>query len=535
MSSLRVWSVAMGLLLPGAAWAEPLVYERFESETAGSRQGGVTFGNDVVGYGGLAVPNQRAASFDGQAGTALVYNKHVASADFTVEAFIKPASRPTFAAIATDWDEENDQRAWALVLTSNGELRFDVSPDGQFYMANKLESPPGLICAGTWYHVAAVSQGATSRLYINGREVVTATRGKPGLFQSPTGNLKIGNSGRYGTAGPRPFHGGMDEVRITEQALAPTEFIQTKEPLPAAKGPVPEKYELPFAAKTPAEAQAWQEQARKRLLQLVERQLPRCDTQRVPLDFQVGESEDRGDYTLCKGSFRANATDGTRRSCLLAVPKGKGPFPAMLCLHGHGGIAEQVFDAKTIYHRFADQFARGGYVVLAPSFPHRDFAAMTLWDLFRAVDVLQSRPEVDPQRLGVGGLSMGGEWTMWIAACDPRLKVAIVSGWMCTTAGVFSVPNCPCWELPGFVDLMDVCEVNLLIAPRAVLFESAELDGCFPIRHCRDGFARIRAGYQVFGAAAADVQQDTWVAGHEWHGKQAYPLVDRVLGGHAAR
>ena len=158
---------------------------------------------------------------------------------------------------------------------------------------------------------------------------------------------------------------------------------------------------------------------------------------------------------------------------------------------------------------------------------------MMLWDLFRCVDILRARPEVDAERIGVGGLSMGGEWTMWIAACDPRLEVAVVSGWMCTTEGVFSVPNCACWELPGFVELMDVCEVHLLVAPRPLLFESAEFDGCFPIRYTREGYARIRAGYRVFGAEEA-VLQDVWPAGHEWHGEKAYPFVDKALGGRAA-
>lgn len=302
---------------------------------------------------------------------------------------------------------------------------------------------------------------------------------------------------------------------------------------------VPTRYEMPFAAKTKEEAVAWQKQARAKLLDLVEKQEPRRSVQDAPLDFRTGPAEDKGEYTLAKGSFGGN--DGkTRFDCLLAVPKaadegsGKRPLPAMLCLHGHGGSAEQVFDAKTIYHGMADRFARGGYVVLAPSFPHRKYAAMTLWDLFRAVDVLASRPEVDARRIGVAGLSMGGEWTMWIAACDERLKVAVVSGWMCTTEGVFSVPNCACWELPGFVELMDVCEVNLLIAPRPVLFESAERDGCFPIRYTKEGFARVRAGYKVFGAEAA-CAQDVWPAAHEWHGTAAYPLVDKVLGGRAAK
>jgi len=297
--------------------------------------------------------------------------------------------------------------------------------------------------------------------------------------------------------------------------------------------PVPERFEMPFSAANRDEAIDWQERARARLLELVEKQQPRRSLGELPLDLQLGEPQDKESYTLFEASFQGN-DPGTRYPCLLAVPKGQRPFPAVLALHGHGGSAKAVFDPKTIYHGFADRFARGGYVVLAPSFPHRKYCAMMLWDLFRCVEVLRSRAEVDRERIGVGGLSMGGEWSMWIAACDPRLKVAVVSGWMCTTEGVFSVPNCACWQLPGLVELMDVCEVHLLIAPRPVLFESAEHDRCFPIRHTKEGYERIRAGYKLFGAEEAAVQ-DVWPAGHEWHGEPAYPFVDKALGGRAAQ
>ncbi|MHB8971836.1 MAG: alpha/beta hydrolase family protein [Pirellulaceae bacterium] len=298
----------------------------------------------------------------------------------------------------------------------------------------------------------------------------------------------------------------------------------------------PRVFDMPFVATEAVAAKEWQTRARAQLLELVERQVPRRSTDEVPLDFQVGEPangklESSASHTLYPASFQGN--DGKRIRCQFTVPVGQGPFPAMLALHGHGGSCDVVFDTTSIYHGLADRFARGGYVVLAPSFPHRDFCATNLWDLFRLVDILQSRGEVDRERLGVAGLSMGGEWTMWSAACDPRLKAAVVSGWMCTTEGVFSVPNCACWELPGFVNLMDVCEVNLLIAPRPVLFESAERDGCFPIAFTRQGFARVRAGYRVFGAEES-VQQDVWPAGHEWHGEVAYPFIDKALGGRAA-
>ncbi len=300
---------------------------------------------------------------------------------------------------------------------------------------------------------------------------------------------------------------------------------------PDAKNQVPKSFAMPFKATTRAAAVAWQQEARRRLMDLVAAQTPRRSVAELLLDFKVESQEDRGDYILHHASFRCN--DGQRRTCLWTTPKGPGPFPAMLCLHGHGGSAQQVFDAKSIYRGFGERFARGGYCVLAPSFPHRKYAASTLWDLIRCVDILAAQKQVDPQRIGVMGLSMGGEWTMWVAACDQRLKVAVVSGWMCTTEGVFSVPNCECWELPGLVELMDICEAELLIAPRPVLFESAEADECFPIRYTREGFNRIRAGYKILGAEE-NCRQDTFPGGHAVHGDLAYAWVDKVLDGSAA-
>ncbi len=525
------------LLLAGGVLcaAQPLVYERFENTTCGRRCGGLSFTSEVIGFGGLETENQKAAVLDGKPGTCVDHGPEVRvpANEFTVEAFAKPASVADYQVIAAAWNEEGDQRSWALVVLPGGGVRFDISPDGRFHAQNVLATPAEALEPGRWYHVAAVCQGNTSRLYLNHRLVASKVRPAPGVF-SGKANLKIGSADRYATAGPRPFAGCLDEVRITPQALAPEQFLRTRQPLPEVviPGPPP-KYLLPFVARSKDEALRWQAEARARLMALVAAQEPRLPLAEAPLDVKTRDPQDRGPYVLWKISFQGNSRKPLRYEGLLAVPKAPGPHPGMLALHGHGGSALAVFDPKGLYHGFAGRFARSGYVVLAPSFPHKPYAAMMLWDLFRAVDVLQSRPEVDPQRLGVAGLSMGGEWTMWIAACDPRLKAAVVSGWMCTTEGVFSVPNCKCWRLPGLVELMDICEVHLLIAPRPVLFESALRDGCFPIRYTKEGFARIRAGYKVFGAEDA-VSQDIWDAGHEWHGTLAYPFIDRALGGSAA-
>ena len=296
---------------------------------------------------------------------------------------------------------------------------------------------------------------------------------------------------------------------------------------------LPKEYEMPFQATTLEEAQQWQNEAREKLFGYVEAFCPRQSTDALPIGMKIESTEERDAYMKHRISYMGN--EGERKTAILTIPKGKGdgPFPAILALHGHGGNEDAVFDnPKELYRAFADDFARGGYAVLAPSLEHREYAAMQLWNLIRLVDILESRPEVDQERLGVAGLSMGGEWTMWLAACDLRLKAAVVSGWMCTTEGCLAVPNCTCWELPGFFTLMNVCEINILIAPRPVVFESSLRDGCFPIKYCRDGFARIREGYAVFGAKDV-VSQDTWDAGHEWHGELAYPMIDEVLQGNA--
>lgn len=299
-----------------------------------------------------------------------------------------------------------------------------------------------------------------------------------------------------------------------------------------AAEPAPTKFEMPFAAATKDEAQAWQKQVRAKLLEAVQSQEPRSTLEEVPLAVEVGPPEDKGTYTLSTVSFQANNKTAKRIAGLLAVPKKPGPLPGMICLHGHGGSAKHAFDAKGIYHGFADRFARGGYVVFAPSFGHRKYAAMVLWDLMRAVEVLQSRPEVDSTKMGVAGLSMGGEWAMLLAACDERMQAAVISGWMCSNEGILSVGNCPCWKMPGLLELADSAEINLLIAPRPVLFETAERDIYIPVAHSKQAYARLLAGYKVFGAEAA-IQQDVFPGQHEWHGKLAYPMIDKILGGRA--
>ena len=130
----------------------------------------------------------------------------------------------------------------------------------------------------------------------------------------------------------------------------------------------------------------------------------------------------------------------------LLVPHARvGPGPAVLAAHGHGPGKSEACGLErtgTPNADYAHQLASRGYVVLAPDLrcfgerldwnPEDHYAcdtnlvhavmaglnplAQNLWDLARALDVLEDHPLVDPGRIGMAGLSYGGTVTLFLAA-----------------------------------------------------------------------------------------------------------------------
>ncbi len=125
--------------------------------------------------------------------------------------------------------------------------------------------------------------------------------------------------------------------------------------------------------------------------------------------------------------------------------EGRGPFPAMVLVHGGGGKA---------FAKWAEHWASRGYVALAmdtagcgPNGPQpdggpaqddaskfHDFADADTRDMWsyhavaaviRGHSLLASLPEVDPARIGITGISWGGYLTCIVAGIDDRLKVAV--------------------------------------------------------------------------------------------------------------
>src|SRR5439155_1072926 len=125
-------------------------------------------------------------------------------------------------------------------------------------------------------------------------------------------------------------------------------------------------------------------------------------------------------------------------------PQGK--LPTILYVCGHSGRGRD--GNKTAFQEHGLWFASNGYVCLIldtlqlgeiPGIHHGTYregrwwwqargytpAGVECWNGVRALDYLVSRPDVDPGRLGVTGISGGGAATFWIAAADERVKAAV--------------------------------------------------------------------------------------------------------------
>ena len=52
---------------------------------------------------------------------------------------------------------------------------------------------------------------------------------------------------------------------------------------------------------------------------------------------------------------------------------------------------------------------------------------LNIWDMKCCIDYLETRPEVDPRRIGMMGLSQGGTMTTFAAAAEPRIAAADIA------------------------------------------------------------------------------------------------------------
>lgn len=114
---------------------------------------------------------------------------------------------------------------------------------------------------------------------------------------------------------------------------------------------------------------------------------------------------------------------GRRVPAYVVAPSRPGRKPAVLFLHGSGGTRFDLIGEAAL-------LARRGLVTMTITYPSDAPSYRPLVvDARRALDVLVSRPDVDPRRIGVFGFSLGGQLAAILAADDPRpVAVDILGG-----------------------------------------------------------------------------------------------------------
>ncbi|MDR1746741.1 MAG: alpha/beta fold hydrolase [Tannerella sp.] len=165
-----------------------------------------------------------------------------------------------------------------------------------------------------------------------------------------------------------------------------------------------------------------------------------------PLNIRYTDSLVTPDYTRYTIWFTAAENEDVPAYLYLPAGKKSGrKFPAMLALHPTGDPGKAIVDGAAKPDRaYGKELAQRGYVVIAPDYPsfgdlknydfkHDRYLSGSMTGIFyhiRSVDVLESLPFVDKERIGVIGHSLGGHNAMWVASFEPRLKLIVSScGW----------------------------------------------------------------------------------------------------------
>ncbi len=137
-------------------------------------------------------------------------------------------------------------------------------------------------------------------------------------------------------------------------------------------------------------------------------------------------------------------------------------------------------------------------------FAGRSWPGIVCWDDIRTVDYLVTRPEVDPQRIGCLGVSMGGYRTIYLAGLDERIRAACITGFMSTVAPMRRAHlDKHSWVhfRPGLQRYLDLPDVASMAAPRALMVLQCSQDGLFPLAGMKQAVENIANVYARAGVA----------------------------------
>jgi len=258
----------------------------------------------------------------------------------------------------------------------------------------------------------------------------------------------------------------------------------------------------------------------------------------VPLEPRTVATIDRGDFVIEKLVYRVEADNWVTASLYRPrhVPR---PAPAFVCPCGHGGSKSAAYNQY-----FGQMYALAGCLVLVPDpigeeerderhrlavrghrRDHRIDRCLELgistigkmvYDITRGIDYLVSRREVDRDRIGCAGHSLGGTLTEYVTAVDRRVRLSLPTAWTCHFAEIVGDPSC-CWRPVGLLRVAGDPELFALGAPHcATLVLAGGADAC-PMHVSlfqRTTLPAAKRVYELFGRGECLAVHVTPKAGH---------------------
>lgn len=323
---------------------------------------------------------------------------------------------------------------------------------------------------------------------------------------------------------------------------------------------------LSFNGETRDDWMKWRERASKKLRELLG-DFPELVEPAAEVEYSIEEDG------LVRERVVFDSEDKMSVPCYILRPadmKGDGSNPAIICCHGHGAFAKDAvtgarrgegIDENITEHNYdyGRQMAKAGFLTLSPDLRvfgerGRDSAALppgcdpcniqfirgmmmgihtltlNIWDIKCCVDYLETRLEVDADRIGMMGLSQGGTMTTFVSAVEPRIKAADIIGYV-NPWKAFAIDRsaiCGSQVVPGIYRFFDTHDIAGLIAPRPLLLEMGVQDTCFFIKDMLDGYEGVKRIYEAAGAANV-LYADIHPGGHAFSGRKAFEFFREHL------
>ena len=249
----------------------------------------------------------------------------------------------------------------------------------------------------------------------------------------------------------------------------------------------------------------------------------------------------------------------------LILPKErKGKLPTVICLQGHssgmhrslgrvkytndveGDVGDRAFALQAVKRGYACVIMEqrgfgelkgieqdGGTNCLHMSMQAillgRTLLGERCFDVSRLIDALEQFEMLDLNRLGIMGNSGGGTTSFYAACVDSRIKVCMPSCSFCPYyESIISIQHCTCNYVPGMLEYMEMQDLAVLIAPRALIVVSGKDDEIFPLDGVKRGFEVVKKIYRACGAED-NCQLVIGDGGHRFFADISWPVFDRYI------